>query len=110
MAYRIKAPIQRNVSGLDPRNMLSDHDVSITKFKRVLTTLKMLGKFWKVTVIPFWNYLDNLLQRSPLLLYQISKTMILSMIDLIPFCILHGTEAKLPIIVESSRRLTNIIT
>ena len=39
-----KAPIQyflvRNINCLDPRNMMSDHDVSITKFKRVLTTLE----------------------------------------------------------------------
>ena len=40
-----KAPIQyslvRNISCLDPRNMMSDHDVSITKFKRVLTTVTL---------------------------------------------------------------------
>ena len=43
-----KAPIQyslvRNINCLDPRNMMSDHDVSITKFKRVLTTLENAKK------------------------------------------------------------------
>ena len=43
-----KAPIQyslvRNISCLHPRSMMSDHDVSITKFKRVLTTLENAKK------------------------------------------------------------------
>ena len=43
-----KAAIQyslvRNINCLDPRNMMSDHDVSITKFKRVLTTLENAKK------------------------------------------------------------------
>ena len=43
-----KEPIQyslvRNINCLDPRNMMSDHDVSITKFKRVLTTLENAKK------------------------------------------------------------------
>ena len=36
----IQYSIRRNINCLDPRNMMSDHDVSITKFKRVLTTLE----------------------------------------------------------------------
>ena len=43
-----KAPIQyslvMNVNCLDPRNMMSDHVVSITKFKRVLTSLENAKK------------------------------------------------------------------
>ena len=43
-----KVPIQyslvRNINCLDPRNMMSDQDVSITKFKRVLTTLENIKK------------------------------------------------------------------
>lgn len=43
-----KAPIHyshvRNINCLDPRNMMGDHDVSITKFKRVFTTLENAKK------------------------------------------------------------------
>jgi len=86
-----KAPIQyslvRNINCLDPRNMMSGHDVSITKFKRVLTTLENAKKVLEGDCDRFWNYLDNLLWKSPLLLPQSSETMILTMTDLSPFCI-----------------------
>ena len=37
-------PTLRNINCVDPSNIMSDHDVSITKFKRVLTTLENAKK------------------------------------------------------------------
>ena len=80
-----KAAIQyslvRNINCLDPRNMMSDPMFPSQNSREFWLPLKMPRKFWKVTVIPFWNYLDNLLWKSPLLVRQSSKTMILTMTD-----------------------------
>lgn len=103
-----KAPIHyslvRNINCLDPRNMMGDHDVSITKFKEFSLPLKMRRKFWKVTVIPFGNYLDNSFFsiRVQRLWSQQWWTWFLSVSS-------HGKKANLPIMVESSRRPTDIV-
>ena len=54
-----KAPIHyslvRNINCLDPRNMISDHDVSITKFKRVFTTLENAKKVLEGDCDSLWQ-------------------------------------------------------